>query len=133
MRQVSTDLRTQQADSEKSMSKLWSSWDGNAADNSRTYVADFSKKGAAVADGINHIADATRAACHTVSQLVNDKANAVLNGVGSPFDIAGKTPPQIREVVQAADSEDEGVLRRAAGHVGIQIDDEAIGPVDSKD
>ncbi|SMC66761.1 hypothetical protein [Lentzea albidocapillata] len=125
MRQVSTDLRTQQADSEKSMSKLWSSWDGNAADNSRAYVADFSKKGAAVADGINHVADATRLACHTVSQLVNDKANAVLNGVGSPFDIAGKTPPQIREVVQAADSEDEGVLRRAAGHVGIQIDDEA--------
>ncbi|GAA3664349.1 hypothetical protein GCM10022267_58270 [Lentzea roselyniae] len=125
MRQVSTDLRTQQADSEKSMSKLWSTWDGKAADNSRAFVADFSKKAAAVADGINHIADATRAACHTVSQLVNDKANAVLNGVGSPFDIAGKTPPQIREIVQAATSDDEGVLRRAAGHVGIQINDEA--------
>ncbi len=125
MRQTSTNLRTQQADSEKSMSKLWSSWDGKAADNSRAYVADFSKKAAAVADGVNHIADATRLACHTVSQLVNDKANTVLNGVGSPFDVAGKTPPQIREVVQAADSEDEGLLKRAAGHVGIQIDDGA--------
>ncbi|SEP89207.1 hypothetical protein SAMN05216188_101823 [Lentzea xinjiangensis] len=125
MRQVSTNLRTQQADSEKSMSKLWSTWDGQAADNSRAFVADFSKKAAAVADGVNHIADATRLACHTVSQLVNDKANTVLNGVGSPFDIAGKTPPQIREIIQAADTEDEGVLKRAAGHVGIQIDDGA--------
>ncbi|MFD9699149.1 hypothetical protein [Lentzea sp. NPDC059081] len=125
MRQVSTDLRTQQSDSEKSMSKLWSSWDGKAADNSRAFVGDFSKKAAAVADGVNHIADATRMACHTVSQLVNDKANTVLNGVGSPFDIAGKTPPQIREVVQAADSEDEGLLKRAAGHVGIKVDDGA--------
>ncbi|MFC3891991.1 WXG100 family type VII secretion target [Lentzea rhizosphaerae] len=125
MRQISKDLRTQQADSEKSMGKLWSTWDGKAADNSRTFVADFSKKAAAVADSVNHIADATRAACHTVSQLVNDKADAVLNGVGSPFDIAGKTPPQISEIIQAADSQDEGLLRRVAGHVGVDINDEA--------
>lgn len=125
LRQVATDTRNRQADAEKSMGKVWANWTGAAADNSRRFVTDFSKKAGTHADAIDHIAEVTRAACHTVSGLVNAKARTILEGVQSPYDIAGVSPQQVEQIVQGATSDDEALLRRVAGFVNFTIDDEA--------
>ncbi|WP_033428610.1 hypothetical protein [Saccharothrix syringae] len=125
LRQVATDTRNRQADAERSMGKVWANWTGASADNSRRVVTDMSRKAAAHADAIDHIAEVTRATCHTVSGLVNTKARTILEGVGSVYDIAGLSPEQIEQVVQGATSDDESLLRRVAGFVNFQIDDGA--------
>ncbi|HWO61654.1 MAG TPA: hypothetical protein VNO31_16635 [Umezawaea sp.] len=123
LRQVAQDSRDRQGDAEKSMSKLWSGWDGKAADTSRKFVTDMSQRAATHADAIDHIAEVTRAACHTVSGLVNTKARTVLEGVRNVNDIAGLSPDQIKEVVDGCTAEDEAKLRRVAGFVHYTIDD----------
>jgi hypothetical protein len=123
LRQVAQDSRDRQADAEKSMSKLWSGWDGKAADASRKFVTDMSTRAATHADGIDHISEVTRAACHTVSGLVNTKAKTILEGVRNVNDIAGLSPDQIKEVVDGCTAEDEAKLRRVAGFVHYTIDD----------
>jgi uncharacterized protein YukE len=123
LRQVAQDSRDRQADAEKSMAKLWSGWDGKAADASRKFVTDMSARAATHADGVDHIAEVTRAACHTVSGLVNTKARTVLEGVRNVNDIAGLSPDQIKEVVDGCTAEDEAKLRRVAGFVHYTIDD----------
>ncbi|MEU4764806.1 hypothetical protein AB0H12_16260 [Actinosynnema sp. NPDC023794] len=125
LRQVATDTRNRQADAERSMGKVWANWTGTAADNSRQFVTDMSKKASTHADAIDHIAEVTRAACHTVSGLVNAKARTILEGVASPYDIAGVSPAQVEQVVQGATSDDEALLRRVAGFVNFEINDEA--------
>lgn len=123
LRQVAQDSRDRQGDAEKSMSKLWSGWDGKAADASRAFVTGMSQKAATHADAIDHISEVTRAACHTVSGLVNAKARTVLEGVRNVNDIAGLSPDQIKEVVDGCTAEDEAKLRRVAGFVNYTIDD----------
>ncbi|MET1071801.1 MAG: hypothetical protein ABWY11_04050, partial [Umezawaea sp.] len=125
LHQVAQDSRDRQGDAEKSMSKLWSGWDGKAADASRKFVTDMSGRAATHAEAIDHIAEVTRAACHTVSGLVNTKARTILEGVQNVNDIAGLSPDQIKQVIDGVFSEDEALLRRVAGFVKFTIDDGA--------
>ncbi|PRY43600.1 hypothetical protein [Umezawaea tangerina] len=125
LHQVAQDSRDRQGDAEKSMSKLWSGWTGKAADASRKFVTDMSSRAATHAEAVDHIAEVTRAACHTVSGLVNTKARTILEGVRNVNDIAGLSPDQIKQVIDGVFSEDEALLRRVAGFVKFTIDDGA--------
>lgn len=118
--------REQHTEMANKLASLWNHWEGPASQKSQEYFANYSKSVDKVIQSLNDTAGVINASCKAVADQVREKARWVLDNITDINTAAGKSPNQIKTIIEVANkgthaSDDK--LKEACAIFNIEVDD----------